>query len=291
MSVVPFSRGNPPEKGKPEAEIPKPAPTRYAASVPESRTNVWLVLAVSCCVVLVGVVGFLLGRGKAPVAEAPPVAQSQDLVATKPPVRAPEPEPQPQPVAPRVEPEWQPAEPLPPVVPTSPGGTFGFDDIEQVCGDLASLPNYLCLLNRGSEVIAGGARLVIDERLASFTGRGGFGNAVSIDVAGKERYSLSFGPPKGKALIPGHYSGAVRWPFNDGPYPGIDVTVGSSGCNTEDGQFRILQVQVSGDRVLRFVADFETTCNGAIGRISVGRAADQGIEIRRSEPKSSLPVT
>jgi hypothetical protein len=149
--------------------------------------------------------------------------------------------------------------------------TFKFNDIEQACGDLVGL-NFLCLVNRGSDQVAGGARLVLDETLATFTSRTSFGNSLSIDIAGKERYSFDFAPAKGKALLPGLYTGAMRFPFNDGPYPGIDATVGSSGCNTEDGQFRVLEIKLTGDnKIERFMADFETTCNGAIGRISVGQ--------------------
>jgi hypothetical protein len=169
--------------------------------------------------------------------------------------------------------------------PMSPGVTFAFDEIEQACGDLSSVPNYLCMVNRGSEQVAGGARLVIGEDLASFKAQASHSNSISINIEGIERYRLEFGPPKGRALVPGLYTEATRWPFNSGPYPGIDVTVGSSGCNTEDGQFRVLQILLAGTKVQRFVADFETTCNGAIGRVAVGQAGQAGpkIEIRKHE--------
>ncbi|HSN88709.1 MAG TPA: hypothetical protein VL025_18240, partial [Thermoanaerobaculia bacterium] len=155
-------------------------------------------------------------------------------------------------------------------VPTSPGVTLGFDDIEQACGDLSYLPNHLCLVNRGSEAVAGGARLVVTEQQATFQGRSTYRNGVTVTVEGKQRYRLEFGPPKGKALLPGLYTEAMRWPFNDGPYPGMDVTIGSSGCNTEEGQFRILELnQSESGGIRRLVADFETSCNGAVGRIAV----------------------
>lgn len=155
-------------------------------------------------------------------------------------------------------------------IPSSPGVTLGFNDIDQACGDLSMLPNYLCLLNRGSEPAAGGARLVVDDSLATFRSHTIYHNGISINVEGKERYSLYFGPPKEKALLPGLYTEAMRWPFNEGPYPGIDVSVGSRGCNKEDGQFDIREIEVSGEKVVRFVADFETSCNSAVGRIAIG---------------------
>src|SRR6185295_10071115 len=150
------------------------------------------------------------------------------------------------PAVPLVESAPRRAETPPITAPTSPGVTFEFDDIGKACGDL-TLQNYLCLVNRGSEQIAGGARLVVDDDLATFSSQTSFGNGISIHVSGKESYRLEFGPPKGKALLPGLYTGATRWPFNDGPYPGMEVTVGSSGRNVEEGKFRILQIQLTGD--------------------------------------------
>jgi len=158
---------------------------------------------------------------------------------------------------------------------TSPGVTLGFNDIEQACGDLSSLPNYLCLVNRGSERITGGSRLVLGEDLAFFTRRTTFPNGFRIDIEGKRNphdpsYSFRFQAPKGKALIPGPYTGAIAMP-GWGSHPGFDVTVGGSSCFPQAGQFRILQILLTGNnKVRRFVADFETSCHGAIGRIAVG---------------------
>ena len=260
----------------------------------ESRTNYLLIALAVLCVALIGTLGYVLGRGT-----VPPPKKSREAPAPGPvteaaaangsggngrAVEAPKPRPVETPVAEPVrEREPEPEEDLSSVAPSSPGATIRFDDIDEACGDLASLRNYLCLVNRGSEQAAGGARLVIGEDLATFTGRGTFNNGVSISIEGKERYSLDFGPPKGKALVPGLYTGAMRWPFNEGPYPGIDVTVGSSGCNTEDGRFRIRQISINGDKLRRFVADFETTCNGAIGRIALGDGSGESdILLRRS---------
>ncbi len=72
----------------------------------------------------------------------------------------------------------------------SPGVALGFNDIERACGDLSSLPNYLCLVNEGSEPIAGGARRVLNENLASFTSEATSRNGIPgitnvIDVKGK----------------------------------------------------------------------------------------------------------
>ena len=247
------------------------------------RSNFLLMAAVLFCVALVGILGFMTGRGYVPSAE-------NTHQGTRRPVEAQAPA-----FIPSVSPELRPAEPLSSTVPASPGVMFDFKDIQQACGDLSSLTNYLCLVNRGSEQIAGGARLVLTENLASFSSRASYGNSISINIEGKERYSFDFAAPKGKALISGLYTGAMRWPFNAGPYPGIDATVGSSGCNTEDGRFRIWQILLTGDyKVRRFVADFKTTCNAAIGRIAVGdqESAPPVIFVRRpAEPPLSTAPT
>jgi len=175
--------------------------------------------------------------------------------------------------APSLESERRPAQPPSSIAPASPGVSIGFDDIEQACGDLSYLPNYLCLVNRGGEQIAGGARFVIKEDVA-FTGQAtAYGNRVLINVKWAEPYFFNFGAPKGKALSTGLYTGAMEWPFNKGPYPGINVGIGpiSCCCPEEEGQFRILQILLAGEKVRRFVADFETTCRGLIGRIAVGK--------------------
>ena len=223
---------------------------------------------------IVGVLFFMIRTGASPFRGDRVVAENHDTESQQPASRQPAEVREPA-YAPLAEPEQRPAEPSIPVAPTSPGVVFGFDDIEQACGDLSSsFSSYLCLVNQGNEPVAGGARLVLDEGLASFTGQGTYNNGISIRIEGEERYSLDFGPPKGKPLLPGLYTGATRWPFNAGPYPGIYVSIGSTSRNIEDGQFRILQIQLSGDKVRRFVADFETSRNGAIGRVALGQLTE-----------------
>lgn len=158
--------------------------------------------------------------------------------------------------------------------PSSPGTRLGLDDLDKACGDLSSR-NFLCLVNQGSEEVAGGARSVTTDSEATFRPQPQYGNAISITVEGKKRYRLEFGPPKGKALITGLYTGAERWPFNEGPAPGLDISVDSSGCNRSEGQFRVREIEVSDGRVRRFVADFDGGCEGSLGKggHTIGRIA------------------
>jgi hypothetical protein len=236
----------------------------------------------------IGILAFRAGRRSSVAAVASPLP----VAALPAPVQAAPPTPsravQTMPVA--VPPDGQLVMERPLVPPGTPGVVLGFDDLERACGDLTSRGIFLCLINRGNEGAARGARQVIAEDQASFRMDSTSDNAVSITVEGQERYSLAFGPPKGGTLAAGLYPGAVRWPENDAQRPGIDFSVGSSGCSDQNGRFRVLRFDQTGDRqVVGFVADFETTCNGAIGRISIstgGPLPKPEIEIRRHEPEA-----
>jgi hypothetical protein len=160
--------------------------------------------------------------------------------------------------------------------PSSPGVKLGFDDLNDACDVPAS--NFLCILNQGSERVAGGARLVVTDREATFLARAMSGNSVSVEVKRRDGWRLEFAPPDGKALIPGLYTGAERYPFNEGLAPGLDVTGGSYGCNQVVGKFRVLEISLTGNRgVRRFAADFERHCeslgpNPIVGRVAVDLA-------------------
>lgn len=262
----------------------------------ESQRNK-LVAVVLAFVALLGAVGYMMGRRSESSVESKEAAAQKEGTGSEgnrmpPPAEA---------HAPAVAPE-RPAEPPPPIVesepwpatlpsydaPTAPEGPSRFNDIDRVCGDLSVHLNYLCLLNQG------GARLVLTEDLASFRSRALYHNGISISVEGQEHYRLDFGPPKGEALVPGLYTEAMRWPFNEGPYAGIDVSIGSTSCHEKGGQFRVLEVSVRDDKrvsdekkISRFLADFETSCNGAVGRISVGIGSGERIDLRRHDPSKS----
>ncbi|HEX6898687.1 MAG TPA: hypothetical protein VF789_03195 [Thermoanaerobaculia bacterium] len=166
-----------------------------------------------------------------------------------------------------------------PTAPSSPGVKLGFEDLDDACDVPES--NFLCILNQGSESVAGGARLVVTDREATFTARTMSGNAVAVEVKRRDGWRLEFAPPDGKALIPGLYTGAERYPFNEGLAPGLDVS-GGSNCNQVVGKFRVLEITLTGNRgVRRFAADFERHCeslgpNPIVGRVAVD-VADGGL--------------
>ena len=265
----------------------------------ESQRNK-LVAVVLAFVALVGAVGYMMGPGSESSVESKEAAAQKEGTGSEGNRMPPPAEAQIE-AAPAVAPE-RPAEPPPPIVesepwpatlpsydaPTASEGALRFNDIDRVCGDLSVHLNYLCLLNQGSERISGGSRLVLTEDLASFRSQAMYNNGITISVEGQEHYRLDFGPPKGQALGPGLYTEAMRWPFNEGPYAGIDVSIGSTSCHEKGGQFRVLEVSVRDDKkVSRFLADFETDCNGGIGRIAVGIGPGERINLRRHDPSKS----
>ena len=152
-----------------------------------------------------------------------------------------------------------------------PDGIIRFDDLEAACGDLPAGRSFLCLVNRGFERVPGGRRLVIADDEASFSlnawKRDG---EVAITVISEGRYSLVFGPPKGRPFVRGLYSNTVRSSINENPFARMDISVGSSRCEEEGGQFLVRRIVHSGEKLIGFEADFESNCAQGIGRISFG---------------------
>jgi HYR domain len=79
--------------------------------------------------------------------------------------------------------------------------------------------------------------------------------------------------PPGEPLVEGSYTGALRYPFNDGA-PGLSVSGDGRGCNTLTGQFDVNEIsRASTGELLVFDATFEQHCEGAdpalFGRIRI----------------------
>ena len=83
-----------------------------------------------------------------------------------------------------------------------------------------------------------------------------FGGCVQTNVGG---WTIEFAPGKGKNLQPGEYLGARRFPFND-ESPGINFSGNGRGCNTIAGLFRVWEIEVQGDQVIRLAVDFVQYC-------------------------------
>jgi hypothetical protein len=84
---------------------------------------------------------------------------------------------------------------------------------------------------------------------------------------------VDFAAPPGEPLVEGSYTGALRYPFNNGA-PGLSVSGDGRGCNTLTGQFDVNEIsQASTGELLVFDATFEQHCEGGdpalYGRIRI----------------------
>lgn len=84
---------------------------------------------------------------------------------------------------------------------------------------------------------------------------------VNIFFEGDDHWSLDFVAPEGKPLQPGTYASAQRAPFQNPIKPGLSVSGAGRGCNKLTGSFTVKSVEVSGDTLRRFSADFEQYCD------------------------------
>ena len=111
----------------------------------------------------------------------------------------------------------------------------------------------------------GGSGYVLRPTPGTIAGRN-FKNGVSFSIdGGGQSWNLDFAAPQGAPLAAGAYENAVRYPFNNGPGPGINLTGERRGCNTIKGRFDVLEVAYGSDgSVERFAADFVQHCEGGL---------------------------
>jgi hypothetical protein len=90
------------------------------------------------------------------------------------------------------------------------------------------------------------------------------GSHVQFEVWDSSSYwDLDLAAPIGQPLVPGVYSNTARHPFEAAGQPGLDLAIGSSGCNTVTGSFAVLTaVYDASGKVLRFHAVFSMYCEG-----------------------------
>ena len=81
---------------------------------------------------------------------------------------------------------------------------------------------------------------------------------VSIAVDG---WTIMFGGPGGSFLGVGEYLNAKRFPFSNDS-PGLEFYGNGRGANTLDGKFRVWELEVRGNQVVRFAVDFIQKCDG-----------------------------
>ncbi|MDC2956570.1 hypothetical protein PO587_19035 [Streptomyces gilvifuscus] len=87
---------------------------------------------------------------------------------------------------------------------------------------------------------------------------------VSVDGANGDWWSLNLSAPSGKALTPGTYTGATRYPFNEATEPGLSLSGNGRGCNQLTGTFTISAVEFGPQGyVKKLDASFEQHCEGS----------------------------
>lgn len=77
---------------------------------------------------------------------------------------------------------------------------------------------------------------------------------------------LDLAAPSGKALTPGIYDGAQRWPFQAPTRPGLSFDFDGEGCDALDGRFVVRAITTDGTgKVTSLAVDFIQDCLGIVG--------------------------
>jgi hypothetical protein len=74
---------------------------------------------------------------------------------------------------------------------------------------------------------------------------------LSVEGANGESWSAEFDTPRAEEMVAKRYSGATRYPFNEGDEPGLSVTGEGRGCNEVTGEFTVEEIAWNPDGSLR----------------------------------------
>ena len=103
-------------------------------------------------------------------------------------------------------------------------------------------------IGQGKTYAYGGSELTVQR-----TPRG-----VTITVDG---WNMLFGGPGQNFLTVGEYLNAKRFPFSN-ESPGLEFYGNGRGAGTLDGKFRVWELEVEGNKVMKFAVDFIQICEG-----------------------------
>jgi Trypsin-like peptidase domain len=84
---------------------------------------------------------------------------------------------------------------------------------------------------------------------------------IQCQVAPLGNWTLQFYPGPMRNIAAGEYRGAKRYPFQENA-PGISIFGNGRGCNAHDGEFRIWEVEMQENNVVRLAVDFVQRCDG-----------------------------
>jgi len=104
------------------------------------------------------------------------------------------------------------------------------------------------------------------------------GVIVSVDGANGDWWDLDLVAPAGRALTPGTYTGATRYPFNDATEPGLSLSGNGRGCNQLTGTFTVSAVEFGPEGYVKkldasFVQHCEDGTPAARGEIHIENPA------------------
>ncbi|KAA0935543.1 hypothetical protein [Streptomyces apricus] len=121
------------------------------------------------------------------------------------------------------------------------------------------------------------------DRMSAFANADNGVISVSVDGANGDWWSLDLAAPSGEKLAPGTYTGATRYPFNEGTEPGLSLGGNGRGCNQLTGTFTVSAVEFGPQGYVKNLdATFVQHCEG-------GTAAARGeIHIENPAPPAEL---
>ena len=139
-----------------------------------------------------------------------------------------------------------------------------------LAADARAAVTSLFLTGDPGDYITGGQTMYFTPADGTFGAIMNFSNGVSVSFH-TPTYShwwyLDFAAPNKQFLVPGVYSGALRWPFQ-GTQAGLDVSGDGRGCNTLTGSFEVKEIVYgpgpwgTQGSVVSFRATFEQHCEG-----------------------------
>ena len=99
---------------------------------------------------------------------------------------------------------------------------------------------------------------------ASFTASNGTNTVRDIMTSATDHLTFSFAAPAGQPLVADAYAGVMRFGFQTGNHPGLDVSGDSRGSNTVTGQSTVEQVAFDpGGKTRSFAVSFEQHSEGS----------------------------
>lgn len=148
---------------------------------------------------------------------------------------------------------------------TEAGGRSASDEVLVLVLGAGAERTRLSFRGDPGDYITGGASYRYDASNAALNFSRNFDNGVSVSVNGATWWYLDFAAPGDVPLVPGTYTGAVRFPFQAPDQPGLSLSGDGRGCNTLTGQFTVHQAEYDGAGTpTRLDISFEQHCEGAV---------------------------